>query len=110
MIFAHLPGLGFQKGLGLEIGDTLVFPWGQHEDPDTGDVTEAEPNVFYPPTFYASYVLPKRIALGFGFFVPFGLGIEWPRSWIGFEEIEKIDVQNMFFNPTIAWAPLPWFS
>jgi len=109
-IFYNPAGLGFQKGLGLEIGDTLIFAKGEHEDPETGEVTEAEPGIFYPPTFYASYVLPQRIAFGFGLFVPFGLGIEWPSGWAGFEEIEKIDVQNIFFNPTVAWAPLEWLS
>lgn len=109
-IFYNPAGLGLQKGLGLEIGDTLIFPAGEHEDPDTGEVTKAEDNLFYPPTFYASYVLPGRVALGFGLFVPFGLGIKWPGGWAGFEEIEQIDVQNIFLNPTVAWAPLEWLS
>ena len=109
-IFYNPAGLGFQKGLGLEIGDTLIFPQGEHEDPGTGEVTEAEPGIFYPPTFYASYVLPQRVAFGLGLFVPYGLGIHWPSGWAGFEEIEKIDVQNIFLNPTVAWAPLEWLS
>ncbi len=109
-IFYNPAGLGMQEGLGIQIGDTLIFPWGEHEDPATGELTQSVFDVFYPPTVYASYRFKGRVALGAGFFVPYGLGIEWPKSWQGFEEIVSIDLQNFTVNPTVAWSPLSWLS
>lgn len=109
-IFYNPAGLGFQSGLGLELGDTLIFPWGEHEDPATGDVTEAVDNIFYPPSAYIAYRFRGRVAFGVGFFVPYGLGMEWPEGWSGFQEIEAIELQSYFINPTVAWSPVRWFS
>ena len=109
-IYYNPAGLGLQKGLGIEAGITLIFPLGSHEDPATGLVTDSESSVFYPPTVYASYRLPERVAIGLGFFVPFGLGISWPEDWIGFEQIQSIDLQTYFINPTVAWSPFEWLS
>jgi long-chain fatty acid transport protein len=109
-IFYNPAGLGMQKGLGIEVGDTLIFPGNEHEDPATGEITEAEFNIFYPPTVYASYRFKGRVAFGVGFFVPYGLGMEWPEGWAGYQEIESIELQSYYINPTVAWSPFEWLS
>jgi long-chain fatty acid transport protein len=67
-------------------------------------------NLFYPPSVYAAYTFKGGVAFGVGFFVPYGLGIEWPEGWSGFQEIESIDLQNFYINPSIAWSPFEWLS
>ncbi len=109
-VFYNPAGLAFQEGLGLELGDTLIFPLASHEDPGTGTVTDAEFNVFYPPSLYLSYLVKEKVALAFGFFVPYGLGVQWPRGWLGFQEVEHIALQVFTFNPSVAWSPAAWLS
>jgi long-chain fatty acid transport protein len=109
-LFYNAAGIALLPGLNVEAGDTLIFPLGQHEDPATGRTTDAVSQVFYPPTIYASYLLPGSVALGLGVFAPFGLGMEWPADWIGFTEIESIELQTFFINPTVAWRPFSWLA
>lgn len=109
-LFYNPAGIAFQRGLGIELGDTLIVPLGSRSDPGTGSVTDAEVQVFYPPTFYASYGFPSGWAVGLGVYAPYGLGMRWPDGWAGFEEVEAIDLQTFFLNPTVAWSPVEWFS
>ena len=109
-IFYNPAGLALQPGLGIEAGLTLILPLVSHEDPGSGETTEAELNVFYPPSIYASYLLPANVAVGLGFFVPYGLGIEWPDGWAGFETVRLIDLKTFVVNPAVAWSPFPWLA
>jgi long-chain fatty acid transport protein len=109
-VFYNPAGLAFQPGLGIEAGLTLIVPLASHRDPGSGETTDAEPDLFYPPSVYVSYLLPENIAVGLGFFVPYGLGIAWPEDWSGFQEVRSIDLQTFVINPTMAWSPLPWLA
>ena len=113
-IFHNPAGIAFLKGTQVAAGTTLImsrssmdlakYPvpsqqyWEQHEQ------------VFYPSSFYITHSLSDRVALGFGFFTPYGLGAEWPKEnplrYLGYKD----DMKTFFFNPTIAVKLADTFS
>jgi long-chain fatty acid transport protein len=109
-IYYNPAGIGMQKGLGAEAGVTFIVPLTSHKNPDTGEVTDAQKNLFYPPSVYINYRFPVGLAFGLGFFVPYGLGVQWPEGWEGSEEVESIELQTYFITPVVAWNILPWLS
>ena len=104
----HNPaGIAFLKGTRISVGTTLIRP------SSTMTLTQPPPweptatwkqksQTFYPSTFYITHSLTDRVALGFGFFSPYGLGSSWPPEnqfrYLGYED----DMKTFFFNPTVA--------
>ena len=109
-LYYNPAGLTMQAPFGVELGDTLIVPLATHVDPATQRETDAEDNVFYPPTVYAAARVGNGFATGIGVFSPYGLGMEWPAGWVGDEEIRSINLQTFFIDLAVAWRPLEWLS
>ncbi|MBS1772918.1 MAG: outer membrane protein transport protein [Bacteroidetes bacterium] len=45
----------------------------------------------------------SKLALGLGIYTPFGTGIKWDDNWKGRYVIQDIQMQTMFFQPTISY-------
>lgn len=115
-IFFNPAGLANQEGLGIELNVALVMPSFGYDTTLPGSSTDisidAETNTFVIPSFYLNYRLHDRVALGFGTYVPFGLGVEWPKSfttsdgnsvdWWGRSSIKEIEVQNVALNLSLG--------
>ena len=54
--------------------------------------------------------MDNGLTFGLGFYVPFGLGTEWPSDWPGRYAAVKADLQSYFINPTIAYKVSDQFS
>ena len=106
----HNPaGIAWLDGTQISAGATLIFPstnlaLGNWPDPDYQSI-DMESQVFYPPTFYISHKFSDRIVAGLGFFVPYGLGTEWPdpENFPLRYIATKSDMQTFIINPTIAF-------
>ncbi|MCK5796348.1 MAG: outer membrane protein transport protein [Deltaproteobacteria bacterium] len=114
-IFFNPAGLATQTGLSLEVNLALIMPNFTFDTtlPGTADpiTLEGKANLFMIPSLYASYRVHDRVALGFGTYSPFGLGVEWPDTfnhngaevpWWGRSTIKKIEVQTLYLNFTAA--------
>ncbi len=103
-MFFNPAGLGFQKGINLMLGTTLIMPSTTFTGP-TPSTTETSMNsqTFYPSNFYASYSVGDKWVFGLGFFSPYGLGTEWPSNWVGSQLAVKTDLQTFYINPTVAY-------
>jgi long-chain fatty acid transport protein len=103
-MFFNPAGLGFQKGINLMLGTTLIMPSTTFTGP-TPSTTETSMNsqTFFPSNFYASYSLKDKWVFGLGFFSPYGLGTEWPSTWVGSRLAVKTDLQTFYINPTVAY-------
>jgi len=104
----HNPaGIAFLKGTQVSVGTTLIKssatmtllnppPW------EPQQTWKQKSQVFFPSTFYITHSLTDRVALGFGFCSPYGLGASWPMEnqlrYLGYED----DMKTFFFNPTVA--------
>jgi len=105
-VFHNPAGLAFLPGTQISLGTTLIIPKGTLElptwpDPRFKTVDQAS-QLFYPSTFYFSQKIGEKVALGFGFFSPYGLGTEWPKEYPLRYIAVKDDLKTFFFNPALA--------
>lgn len=107
-IFHNPAGVAWLEGTQISAGTTLIFPsttltldnW---PDPNYQTI-EMESKMYYPSTFYISHKFSDKIAGGFGFFNPYGLGAEWPdpENFPLRYLATKSDMKTFFFNPMLA--------
>lgn len=103
-IFFNPAGLGFQRGINVTLGTTLIFPSTTFIGPKPSTKeTKMESQIFYPSNFFATYAMDNGFSFGLGVFNPYGLGTEWPADWVGNKISVKTDLQSFFINPTIAY-------
>lgn len=97
-------GLGFQQGFKLMLGTTLIMPSTTFTGP-TPLTTETSMNsqTFFPSNFYASYSVGDKWVFGLGFFTPYGLGTDWPSTWVGSQLAVTTTLQTYYINPTVAY-------
>jgi long-chain fatty acid transport protein len=103
-IFFNAAGLGFQQGINVLAGTTLIFPSTTFTGPGAATTeTKMVSQVFYPSNLYATYSLNDKIVFGLGVYSPYGLGSEWPNDWVGRKASVKTDLQTFYINPTAAY-------
>ena len=63
--------------------------------------------VFPPGGAYVSWHPSHEWAVGFGFFTPFGLGVEWedPGVFAGRKLATSSQIQGLYSSPVVAWRP-----
>lgn len=103
----HNPaGIAWLEGTQISGGATLIVPTNSVALPNwpiaAQQNIEAASQVFYPPNFYLTHKFSDRIVAGFGFFTPYGLGLEWPADYPLRFISTRDDMKTFFFNPTIA--------
>jgi long-chain fatty acid transport protein len=103
-IFFNAAGLGFQNGINVLAGTTLIFPSTTFTGP-TPLTTETKmvSQTFYPSSLYGSYAVNDQWVVGLGVYTPYGLGTEWPNDWVGKELFVKADLKTYYINPTVAY-------
>ncbi len=100
---------GFQLGLGTTI-ITTAFSFQGPNNIDPNLYTEAEPLVFPPSTFYATYKINDKLSAGFGFYTLFGLGSELDTEWAGRFLATNTHIQTFFLNPVVAYKVMDELS
>lgn len=106
-IFHNPAGLAWLEGTQISFGTTLIRPQNSLSLPHWPDPTykkvDGESQWFYPSTFYISHKINDKLAAGFGFFTPYGLGTKWPEDYPLKYIAYRDDMKTFFFNPTIAY-------
>jgi Long-chain fatty acid transport protein len=104
-IYFNPAGLGFQ-GSSIYLGTTFIMPKVTFYGPSNlslNDETKMVDQTFTPINVYGTYQITDDLHVGIGVNNPFGLGTEWPASWIGQYVAQKIDLQTFFITPTVAY-------
>ncbi len=111
-LFYNPAGMNQLEGFQINVGTTAIFSYAELDEPAMygGEHYEAEKQVFFPTTIYASYKLNDRISAGFGFFSPFGLGMDWGGEYTGRYLVEKVDLQSFYLNPAVSFQVIPELS
>lgn len=102
-LFYNPAGIGQLEGTQVSFGTTLIAPTTTFESQVSGNVTDTEAAVFYPPTLYMTHEFSSNIAAGLGVFVPFGLSTEWPADWEGRYVTTFSEINTLYINPNIVW-------
>lgn len=109
-IYYNPAGLAELEGLQATLGAALVSPVASFTGSDgAAEVATEERRFVLPQVFVAAKVAPW-LAVGLGFYAPFGLGIHWPDSSPARAEIVSAELQAPFVTPAVAvdlstWLP-----
>jgi long-chain fatty acid transport protein len=96
----------------LSAGLTAIYNEGSftyNQGARSGQTVEREPATPLVPHGYASVRMgaADRMAIGFGVFAPYGLGIEWPETFEGRYISWKTRLQGIYLQPTVAYQLIP---
>jgi len=69
---------------------------------DDGQVSETNHRLYHSMTAYFALPVHERVALGVGFFSPFGLGTAWPPTWAGRYLTTLSSMKTYSLNPVIS--------
>ncbi len=101
-IFHNPAGIAFLEGTQISFGTTLIRPNTSLELTNLATTVETVSQWFYPSNFYISHKMNDRVAVGFGFFNPYGLGTKWPEDYALRFIATEDDMKTFFFNPVVA--------
>lgn len=106
-LFYNPAGIAQLSGTRISLGTTLISPVTTFESRSSGNSTETESALFYPPTLHLTHEIRPTVHAGVGIFVPFGLSTEWPAAWEGRYLTTFSEINTTYINPNIAWSPRP---
>ncbi len=116
-IFFNPAGIAFQSGNSILFGTTLIAPsvtfYGpirDANDPNIAVASKMNSQVFNPINVYAKFQVTDDLHVGIAVNNPYGLGTEWPDTWVGRFITTKIDLQTFFITPTVAYKVTDNFS
>ena len=101
------------KGKQLSLGGTWLSTYtsfaGVAPYPGNGVTEKMKSGSFFPPTFYWTNRLSRRLAYGVGVNAPFGLGVEWenPATFTGRDRVTKANLQSIDGSFSLAYALSP---
>lgn len=109
----HNPaGLASAEGTQFLVGVTTILPEGKYSGPGLpstnpgGAVTDydASSAPAFVPNAYVSRALSSKAYVGFGFYLPYGLGLKWdnPDEFAGRTVAQELELRTFFMTPTIA--------
>jgi len=62
------------------------------------------------PSFYAMVAPNDSLRFGLGINVPFGLGSDYPKDWVGRYHTLTSNFVSVNINPAVAWRATDWLS
>ncbi len=84
-------------------GVTVIQAKGSFTDDLFGNTDDLQNSAIPVPHLYMAYGINDKLAAGFGFFVPYGLGTKWENTFEGRFNGYDNDLQSMYFQPTLAY-------
>jgi len=103
-IYFNPAGLANLKGMHVMAGTTLIMPTLKFTGPKPlTTATDAVEKTFTPINLYAVYGMDNGLSFGVGVFNPYGLGSEWPKTWVGKRLAVETELRTFFITPTIAY-------
>jgi long-chain fatty acid transport protein len=99
-IFYNPAGLNQLKRAQVYVGSFLNYP--TREFSGGGKDYHTDQNIYASLTTYIAIPVHNRVALGLGFFSPFGMGTSWPSTWAGRYITTLSDMKTYTLNPVIS--------
>ena len=99
-IFYNPAGLNQLKRAQVYQGTFLNYP--DREFSGGGQDSQTNHRLYRSLTAYIAIPVHDRVALGFGFFSPFGMGTVWPPTWAGRYLTTFSSMKTYNLNPVIS--------
>jgi long-chain fatty acid transport protein len=101
-IYFNPAGMSF-VGSQLNASFFALMPSTSFHESNTNTLTHAVNQVFTPFSFYGNVKLSKKMNFGLGIYTPFGSGVLYPNEWTGRYILRSIELQVIYFQPTISY-------
>lgn len=98
-------GIAGINGALIGVGVTGILAQGSFTDDLTATKTELQNGIIPVPHAYFAYGINDKLAAGFGFFVPYGLGTIWEDTFEGRFNGYDNNLQSIYLQPTLAYQP-----
>jgi long-chain fatty acid transport protein len=102
--------IAYMEGVSASAGGVFVTARSHFTEKGTGAETSSERGNFVLPALFAAGKIADRVALGLGVYSAFGIGVSWPRDWLGREAAISASLVTLSFNPNVAVRLTPKLS
>ncbi len=99
-IFYNPAGLNQMKRAQVYVGSFLNYP--DRNFSGGGEDSQTNHRLYKSLTTYIAIPVHDRVALGIGFFSPFGMGTAWPSTWAGRYLTTYSSLKTYTLNPAIS--------
>ncbi|MFZ5447211.1 MAG: OmpP1/FadL family transporter [Thermodesulfobacteriota bacterium] len=99
-IFYNPAGLNQLKRAQVYVGSFLNYP--DRDFSGGGQDSQTNHRLYKSLTTYIAIPVHNRVALGIGFFSPFGLGSAWPPTWAGRYLTTYSSLKTYTLNPVVS--------
>ena len=99
-VFYNPAGLNQLKRAQVYQGTFVNYP--DREFSGGGQFSQTNHRFYDAMSAYVAIPVHKRVALGFGFFSPFGMGTAWPPTWAGRYLTTYSSMKTYSLNPVIS--------
>jgi long-chain fatty acid transport protein len=102
--------LAYMDRVSASAGGVFVSARSHFTQQGSGAKTSSDRGNFVLPALFAAGKISDRVALGMGVYSAFGIGVSWPRDWIGREGAISASLVTLAFNPNVAVRLSPRWS
>ena len=102
-IYYNPAGLAGMSGITVSSGATLIIAQGTFTDDARGQSTHLDNLPIPVPHLYVVYPITDQLTAGFGTFIPYGLGTNWPLDFEGRFSGYDNDLRSIYVQPTLAY-------
>ena len=102
-IYYNVGGLAGSEGTRITIGGSLIQPIASFTDASTGAKTDSNTPLQAVPGIFLSSRLNDKVAVGVGFYTPFGLAVSWP--WTSTPQADVVTYESLrtyFITPSVG--------
>lgn len=94
-------GVALSEGTTIVLGTSLYIAQGTYENDSTQKVKTDSPPVPVP-NLYVTSKLNKMVAVGIGFYLPFGLKVSYPEGHAQASVSQDSDLRTLYISPVIG--------
>lgn len=100
--FFNPAGMAYlDKKFNLSVGGNALFANTKFQNSQYNWEAETK-NMGTPFSVYATYKLNDWFTAGIAVYTPYGSSVEWDQDWQGSHLVNNIDLQAIFFQPTVS--------
>lgn len=100
-IYYNVGGLAAAEGTQVTIGGSLIAPIASFTDAN-GVKTDSTTSPQFVPGIFVSSRVHDLVAVGIGFYTPFGLAVSWPASSPQADIVREEALHTFFITPSVG--------
>jgi long-chain fatty acid transport protein len=101
-IYFNVGGLAVDPGTSIMVGGSYIEPVAAYTDGTTGVKTDSTTSAQVVPGVFGSTHVTDIVAVGLGFYTPFGLAVSWPSSSPQANVAQEVALHTFFITPAVG--------